>query len=143
MRSMIFEHFSGKDLCGTEDEVRAVLGKTENGKNEFIIYTAPDQETGLDDGPPYIILLVKGEYAYIWYTHSEDMAGYQAYGEELGLDPDGSTIFYLTATEEMYVPNRYVATRERALQAVLGFMALDRWPACYEQLPKCVRWEEL
>lgn len=138
MRPMVFEHFCGKDLCGTEDEVRAVLGKTVDGKNEFIIYIDSDGEF------PYLSVLVKGDYAYIWYTHSENLAGYQAYGEDLGLDPDGDTIFYIgTGTEEMYIPNRYVNTKERVLQVVLEFMNFSKWPTSYAELPACVEWEEL
>lgn len=140
MRPMVFEHFLGKDVCGAEDEVRSVLGKTKDGKNEFMIYT----DSSSDSEFPCISVLVKGDYAYIWYTHSENLAGYQAYGEDLGLDPNGSTIFYInTGTEEMYIPNRYVNTKERVLQAVLGFMDFSKWPASYEELPACVEWEEL
>lgn len=138
MKPMIFEHFSGKDICSTEDEARAVLGKTVNGVNEFIIY----QDT--DSTYPYISVLVNGEYAYLWFTPEEDHPGFQAYSAGVELDPDESTIFYVnTPTEEMEIPNEYVSSKETVLQAVLEFMGCTKWPASFEELPACVQWEEL
>ncbi len=31
----------------------------------------------------------------------------------------------------------------KALQAAAAFTELEKWPACYEELPACVEWEEL
>ena len=49
--------------------------------------------------------------------------------------------FYIP--ELTVTPNDYILSKETALQVVLAFMELEEWPACYEEMPSCVEWEEL
>ena len=41
MTPLFFEHFLGKESCATPGEVRAVLAKSLDGYNEFIVADAP------------------------------------------------------------------------------------------------------
>lgn len=131
----IFEHLEGKETCSTLEEVRAVLDKTVDGGNAFNIYREQDALF------PYFSVLTQGQYAYIWYAPDESSAGIQAWGEDLGLDPEGSVNFYIP--ELTVTPNDYILSKETALQVVMAFMEMEEWPACYEEMPDCVEWEEL
>ena len=135
MIATIFEHLEGKETCSTLEEVRTVLDKTVDGGNAFNIYREQDALF------PYFSVLTRGEYAYIWYAPDESSAGIQAWGEDLGLDPEGTVRFYIPELTE--ICNDYILTREKALQVVTAFMELEKWPACYEEMPSCVEWEEL
>lgn len=139
MTPLIFEHFQGKDLCAAREEVRATLEKDLDGYNEFIVY-------GPGDGVfPYLSVLVKGDCAYLWYVPDDESAGIQAYAPEGSpLDPEGSTIFHVTpAGEPLWVGNNYVCPRRTALEVALAWLELPAWPACLEEMPGCVEWEEL
>ena len=132
----IFEHLEGKETCSTLEEVRSVLERKVDGGNAFYIYRNTDAVY------PCLSVLTRGEYAYIWYAPAdESSAGFQAWGEDLGLDPEGTVRFYIPELTE--ICNDYILTREKALQVVLAFMELEEWPACYEEMPSCVEWEEL
>lgn len=135
MISTFFEHLAGKEICSTPEEVRAVMDKMVDGGNAFNIYREQDAIF------PYFSVLTRGEYAYIWYAPDESSAGIQAWGEDLGLDPEGTVKFYSPELTE--IVNDYILTRETALQVVTAFMELEKWPACYEEMPDCVEWEEL
>ena len=135
MIAAIFEHLEGKEICSTPEEVRAVMDKMVDGGNAFNIYREQDVVF------PCLSLLTQGEYAYIWYAPDESSAGIQAWGEDLGLDPEGTVKFYSPELTE--IVNDYILTRETALQVVTAFMELEKWPACYEEMPDCVEWEEL
>ena len=131
----IFEHLEEREICSTLEEVRNVLDKTVDGGNAFNICREQDAVY------PFLSVLTRGEYAYIWYAPDESSAGIQAWGEDLGLDPEGTVRFYIPELTE--ICNDYILTREKALQVVLAFMELGEWPACYEEMPSCVEWEEL
>lgn len=131
----IFEHLEGKETCSTLEEVRAVLERKVDGGNAFNIYREQDALF------PYFSVLTRGEYAYIFYAPDESSAGIQAWGEDLGLDPEGSVNFYIP--ELTVTPNDYILSKETALQVVTAFMEMEEWPACYEEMPGCVEWEEL
>ena len=131
----IFEHLEERETCSTLKEVRTVLDKTVDGGNAFNIYREQDAVF------PYLSVLTRGEYAYIWYAPNESSAGIQAWGEDLGLDPEGSVGFYIP--ELTVTPNDYILTRETAVQVVLAFLEIEEWPTCYEEMPDCVEWEEL
>lgn len=135
MISTVFEHLAGEEICSTPEEVRAVMEKMVDGGNAFNIYREQDAVF------PYLSVLIQGEYAYIWYAPDESSAGIQAWGEDLGLDPEGSVDFYIP--ELTVTPNDYILTRETAFQVVLAFLEMEEWPTCYEELPDCVEWEEL
>ena len=135
MISAIFEHLEERETCSTLKEVRTVLDKTVDGGNAFNIYREQDVVF------PYLSILTQGEYAYIWYAPDESSAGIQAWGEDLGLDPEGSVDFYIP--ELTVTPNDYILTRETAVQVVLAFLEIEEWPTCYEEMPDCVEWEEL
>ena len=135
MISAIFEHLEERETCSTLEEVRTVLDKTVDGGNAFNIYREQDAVY------PFLSVLTRGEYVYIWYAPNESSAGIQAWGEDLGLDPEGSVDFYIP--ELTVTPNDYILTRETAFQVVMAFMKLEKWPACYEEMPDCVEWEEL
>ncbi len=143
MRSLIFEHFCGKEVCATADDVRAVFRRDVNGVNEWIISDSTDSRS------PYLSVLANQNAAAVFYTPADgsESAGFQAYGDdEEGLepDPDGVTIFYTnTPAEELEISNEIVCTREKALEVVLAFMEADAWCSCWEDLPDCVEWEEL
>ena len=131
----IFEHLEGKETCSALEEVRAVLERKVDGGNAFNIYREQDSLF------PYFSVLTRGEYAYIWYAPDESSAGIQAWGEDLGLDPEGFVNFYIP--ELTVTPNDYILSKETALQVVMAFMEMEEWPACYEEMPSCVEWEEL
>ena len=135
MISAIFDHLGGKETCSAPEEVRAVMDKMVDGGNAFNIYREQDAIF------PYFSVLTQGEYAYIWYAPDESSAGIQAWGEDLGLDPEGSVDFYIP--ELTVTPNDYILTRETAVQVVLAFLEIEEWPTCYEEMPDCVEWEEL
>lgn len=135
MIAAIFEHLGGKEICSTPEEVRAVMDKMVDGGNAFTIYREQDAVF------PYFSVLIRGEYAYIWYAPDESSAGIQAWGEDLGLDPEGYVDFYIP--ELTVRPNDYILTRETAFQVVLAFLEMEEWPTCYEEMPDCVEWEEL
>ena len=122
MTPLFFEHFLGKESCATPGEVRAVLAKSLDGYNEFIVADAPWVPGA---GPyPYLSVLVKDRHAYLWYAPDDGSAGIQAYGpEDLGLDPDGSTAFHITPGGEVLEPHRHIAAADHA-QA--GGVPLDK-----------------
>ena len=73
MISAIFEHLAGKKICSTPEEVRAILNKMVDGGNAFNIYKSADALY------PYISVLTRGEYTYIWFApEDESSAGFQA-----------------------------------------------------------------
>ena len=135
MIAAIFEHLAGKEICSTPEEVKATLDKMVDDRNAFTIYREQDAIF------PYFSVLTRGEYAYIWYAPDESSAGIQAWGEDLGLDPEGSVDFYIP--ELTVISNDYILTRETAVQVVLAFLEMEEWPTCHEELPDCVEWEEL
>ena len=135
MISAIFEHLAGKEICSTLEEVRATLDIMVDGGNAFNIYREQDSVF------PYLSVLTRGEYTYIWYAPDESSAGIQAWGEDLGLDPEGFVDFYIP--EITVIRNDYILTRETAVQVVLAFLEIEEWPTCYEEMPDCVEWEEL
>ena len=143
MIPLFFEHFLGKESCATPGEVRAVLAKSLDGYNEFIVADAPWVPGA--DPYPYLSVLVKDRHAYLWYAPNDGSAGIQAYGpEDLGLDPDGSTAFHITpGGEVLEVCNNYVCPLEAAAEVLLAWLDLPGWPARTEELPALVRWEEL
>ena len=116
MISAFFEHLAGKEICSTPEEVRAVMAKMVDGGNAFNIYREQDAIF------PYFSVLTQGEYAYIWYAPDESSAGIQAWGENLGLDPEGSVDFYIP--ELTVISNDYILTRETAVQVVLAFLEM-------------------
>ena len=119
MTPLFFEHFLGKESCATPGEVRAVLAKSLDGYNEFIVADAPWVPGA--DPYPYLSVLVKDRHAYLWYAPNDGSAGIQAYGpEDLGLDPDGSTAFHITpGGEVLEVCNNYVCPLEAAAEVLL------------------------
>ena len=131
----IFEHLEERETCSTLEEVRTVLDKTVDGGNAFNIYREQDAVF------PYLSVWTRGVFAYIWSAPEVSSAGIHAWGEDLGLDPEGSVNFYIP--ELTVTPNDYILTRETALQVVTAFMELEKWPASYEEMPDCVEWEEL
>ena len=131
----IFDHLGGKETCSAPEEVRAVLDKIVDGGNAFNIYKNEDSLY------PYLSVLTRGEYVYIWYAPEEESVSFQAYGEDLELDPEGFVAFYIPELTE--ISNDYILTKERAVQVVLSFLEREQWPGCYEELPDCVEWEEL
>lgn len=140
MFPLFVEGLNGKTICRTAEELRTALSKTVNGVcadniNAFDIYQSPDRLY------PYLSLLVRENCAYVWYAPADDSRSFQAYGEDAGLDPNGDTIFYIS--EQTYIWNRYVSSKEKALQIILAFAALEVWPERYEELPDCAKWEEL
>ena len=143
MTPLFFEHFLGKESCATPEEVRAVLAKSLDGYNEFIVADAPWVPGA--DPYPYLSVLVKDRHAYLWYAPDDGSAGIQAYGpEELGLDPHGFTAFHITpGGEVLKVCNDYVCPLEAAVEGLLAWLDLPGWPARTEELPALVRWEEL
>ena len=130
MIPITIEHFEGKSICKTPDDISEVLNTTVNGANDFVIYR--DKMSY-----PYLELLVKDDKAYAYFFPDEEAAGYQAYNANISIDDDNITIFYMnTPTEEMYVPNRYVIQIKEAVQIVMEFINT-------QALPSCGEWEEL
>lgn len=76
MHSLIFEHFCGKELCATADDVRAVFRRDVNGVNEWIISDSTDSRS------PYLSVLANQDAAAVFYIPADgsDSAGFQAYG---------------------------------------------------------------
>ncbi len=107
MIPIILEHFEGKSICKTLEDVNKILNKTVNGVNDFIIYR---EETLY----PYLQLLIKGDKAFAYFFPDEEAAGYEACNANISTDDNNITIFYMnTPTEEMHVPNRYVIQKKR------------------------------
>ena len=132
MFPIFVEHSGGNDVCESPEQLTAVLQKTVDGENEFLL--SQDSEVLI----PFVSLLVTGEYGYIWYLPYDESAG-----EDIGLNPEGSTIFHINNTEEMYISNSYVNRKETAIQIVLALVLQDSWPDCFEDMPECAEWEEL
>ena len=130
MIPIIFEHFEGKSICKTPDDVNKVLNTTVNGANDFIIYRS-------EKSYPYLELLIKDDKAFAYFFPNEEAAGYRAYNANVNIDNNSSTLFYMnTPTEKMYVPNRYVIPKKEAVQIVLEFIST-------QALPSCGKWDEL
>lgn len=70
MISAIFDHLGGKETCSAPEEVRAVLDKTVDGGNAFNIYKNEDSLY------PYLSVLTRGEYVYIWYAPEEESVSF-------------------------------------------------------------------
>ena len=132
MKNFRINHFGGKALCTTWDEVAQTLEQTVGGVNEFFI--AEDHTMY-----PHLTVLINGSYAYVTCVPTEEAAGSQAFSEnvEVDLDPNGISIFYTnTPSEEIEIYNDYVIPKTLAIQVVKEFVETGK-------MSNCVEWEEL
>lgn len=136
MFPVIIEYAGGTVRCETLDRVEQVLLQPTGEWEEYILSGDSDRVY------PYLSLLVRAQYAYLWYAPDDDSAGFQAYGQDTDLDPEGVTIFR-TNSERLEMPNDYVNYKQDAVRAVLDLLAGDSWPTTYDQMPDCLEWEEL
>ena len=132
MRKIKINHFGGKALCTTWDEVAQTLEQTVDGVNEFFIVA---EHTMF----PYLAVLVKGDYAVVDCVPNETDAGLMAFSDDTPTDlpPDGISIFYTnTPTEEIEFYNDYVIPKTLAWAVVKDFVETG-------EMSNCVEWEEL
>ncbi|MBP1903789.1 hypothetical protein J2Z32_000401 [Paenibacillus turicensis] len=127
---MLVEHFLGKAVCTTYEELESILEvRTEKGVNEFIISSK--------EYYPFIMMSVKDDYATISYFDKEDESSFVSIGFNTDLEQDGITIFYTnTDKEEIAVENGFILPYSKATMVIKEFFETIR-------LPKCIEWEEL
>ena len=132
MRKIKINHFGGKALCATWDEVAQTLEQAVDGVNEFFIVA---EHTMF----PHLHILVKGDYAVVDCVPNETDAGLMAFSDNTPTDlpPDGISIFYTnTPTEEIEFYNDYVIPKTLAWTVVKDFVETG-------EMSSCVEWEEL
>ena len=88
MRKIKINHFGGKALCTTWDEVAQTLEQTVDGVNEFFVVA---EHTMF----PHLHILVKGDYAVVDCVPNETDAGLMAFSDDTPTDlpPDGNSNF--------------------------------------------------
>ena len=132
MRKIKINHFGGKALCTTWDEVAQTLEQTVDGVNEF--YIAAEHTMF-----PYLAVLEKDDYAYVHCVPNETGGGLIAFSADTPTDlpPDGISIFYTnTPTEEIEIYNDYVIPKTLAWNFVKDFVETGK-------MSSCVEWDEL
>ena len=132
MKNFRINHFGGKALCTTWDEVAQTLEQTVGGVNEFFIAA---EHTMF----PYLVVLLQGDYAYMHCVPNETDAGLVAFSDDISTDlpTDGISIFYTNApTEEIEIYNDYVIPKTLAWTVVKDFVETG-------EMSSCVEWEEL
>lgn len=132
MQKMMVNHFLGKVICKTIEELEETLAQSVDGVNEFFIVK---EHTMF----PYLTVLINGAYAHVYCVPTEEAAGSPAFSEnaQTGLDPDGISVFYTnTPTEEIEIYNDYVIPKELAVRIVEDFAENGR-------MSDRVQWDEL
>ena len=132
MKRIKINHFGGKNICATWDEVAQTLEQTVDGVNEFFIVA---EHTMF----PHLHILVKGDYAVVDCVPNETDAGLMAFSDDTPTDlpPDGISIFYIhTPIEEIEFYNDYVIPKTLAWTVVKDFVETG-------EMSSCVEWEEL
>ena len=79
MRKIKINHFCGKALCTTWDEVAQTLEQTVDGVNEFFVVA---EHTMF----PHLHILVKGDYAVVDCVPNETDAGLMAFSDDTPTD---------------------------------------------------------
>jgi Immunity protein Imm1 len=123
--------FSGehpvKDLSDIE---RVMSRRFEGNVNEVLLASGKNAF-------PLLAILIRENMASINYVPGDKEAGFTSIGGNLGLPPDGMTIFAMgDPSEEIAVSNRSIVTFTKALEAAKEFFRT-------KQLPKSIRWLEL
>jgi len=102
-----------------------------NGANAFWLF-------GSTEKYPAMSILVKGDLATLHYFPRARHPGYRSIGlaAELGLDPEGMSVFYANEGEEQEIVNDSIVPFPHALAAAREFLASGR-------LPEALEWFEL
>lgn len=126
---MLVESFLVVKECNSFEEVKEILKqRNEKGFNEFIISIEKDF--------PYMVMLVKDNFACLNFFKEEDDAGYSSINSETILCEEDFMIFYTNVNEEVEVVDYSIISFEKALLVVEEFYITN-------SLPKCIEWEEL
>jgi hypothetical protein len=128
---MIVSDFGGEhEVSGNAHLEAALAARYGNGVNEFWI-RHPNQRF------PAIVILANKNLACVHYLTEQFDPGYQSVGPAEGLDPKGTTAFFVnTPTEILPMLNRSVVKFSLAVEAVKEFSKLV-------QLPVCIKWFRL
>ena len=128
---MVVQDFGGAHDVNGDAEMEAILAtRYGQGVNEIWL-THEGHEY------PAILILANGELACVHYFPEEFDPGYQSVGTKQGVDPEGSTTFFVnTPTEPVYVLNTAIVPFSLACQAAKEFSKSSK-------LPRCIEWFRL
>lgn len=124
---MKVEHILDCAEVNSEFELKQIMKITNNqGMNEFWMSNDMDY--------PCLCISVNGEFAHVHYFSEEGDPGYQAIGDlEL---VDDMMVFIANTNEEINIENGYILKKDDAIKVAFEFFNS-------QDLPKCVKWEEL
>jgi hypothetical protein len=128
---MIVSDFGGEHQVSGDTELLAILAsRYGEAVNEFWLSHAGHRF-------PAIVILANKDLACVHYLPEEFDPGYQSVGPAEGIDPRGTTDFFVnTPTEILGMLNRSVVKFSLAAEAAKEFL---RSP----QLPSCIKWFRL
>jgi len=124
---MIIYNFSGIEECKTIDELNTIIDiRHKTGVNEFIIVDESNEY-------PYLIFMVKNEYAVLNYYPNEEGLVFQANAENNELISTDTSVFcYGTPYQETEVWNKFVVLFTKAKEVAIEFFEKVSLPTCIE-----------
>ncbi|KVK72520.1 hypothetical protein WJ47_10295 [Burkholderia ubonensis] len=129
MEVMKMQYFGGACKMRTREEVDAALARWSGAANDYWLSHGNAKF-------PALAVMVNGQLATAHYFPDEHHPGFISLGNVNGLDPDGTSTFFLTNTETTDVANERVISIEVAWEAAREFA--QNW-----SLPRCIKWFEL
>lgn len=124
---MKVEHILSCTEVNTEFEFEQVMKiSNDENMNEFWISNEIDY--------PCLCISVNGEYAHVHYFNEEGDSGYQVMGDLQICDE--MMAFVTNTNEKINVEKEYIIKKEDAIKIAFEFFTT-------QELPKCVKWEEL
>src|SRR5690606_15305426 len=102
----------------------------DEGANSFWLYPA-------DEDVPSLLILAMNDLASLHFFPNQEHPGFSSIGDIEGLDPNGTTVFYMdgmNAPQDMN--NDTIVPFEKAVEAAKEFFVNG-------ELPNCIEWREL
>jgi hypothetical protein len=123
------EYFGGACEMRTRQELDAALAQWSRAANDYWLSHGNAKF-------PALAVMANGQLATAHYFPDAHHPGFISLGNVNGLDPDGTSTFFMTDKETTDVSNERVIPIEVAWEAAREFAQSSR-------LPRCIKWFEL
>ena len=128
---MRIRDFSSEQVVKAAEEFETILQhRFDEGANSFWLYPA-------DEDVPSLLILAMNDLASLHFFPNQEHPGFSSIGDIEGLDPNGTTVFYMdgmNAPQDMN--NDTIVPFEKAVEAAKEFFVNG-------ELPNCIEWREL